>query len=131
MLGYLPLALELAGTFLGEIKPGLPLADYRKALEQHGCIPLLDRALRGRSLARIHEKAVEATLSEQWSALAGPNDRLLLRVAGQLPEAIAIPVDRLGLLSGVSHQGDYGVLTSDLEDALDRLAGSSLIKRPG
>jgi hypothetical protein len=131
LLGYLPLALELAGTFLGEKKPGLSLAGYRKALEQHGCIPLLEGAVRGTSLARIHEQAVEATLSEQWSALDAADDRLLLRVAGQLPEAIAIPMERLGLLAGVSDAGEYGVLASDLEDALERLAGSSLVKRLG
>ena len=131
LLGHLPLAVELAGAFLGEKKPGLPLAEYRKALEQHGCIPLLEGALRGMSLTGIHEKAVEATLREQWEALDAPDDCLLLRVAGQLPEAIAIPMERLGLLSGVSHEGEYGVLASDLDEALERLAGSSLVKRLG
>jgi hypothetical protein len=131
LLGYLPLALELAGTFLGEIKPRLSLADYRKALERHGCLPLVDGSDTGPAIGRIHAKAVEATLREQWDALTNPHDPLLLRVAGQLPEASAIPAARLGLLSSVSLGADYGILASELEQVLDRLARSSLLKRLG
>ena len=37
LLGWLPLALELAGAFLGEW-PDISLADYRKRLEDEGCL---------------------------------------------------------------------------------------------
>ena len=41
LLGWLPLALELAGAFFGEW-PDISLADYRKRLQDEGCLPTLD-----------------------------------------------------------------------------------------
>jgi hypothetical protein len=131
LLGCLPLALEQAAALLGVKKPGLALSTYRKALEDHGCIAHLKKDDRGLSLKLIHEKAVEATLLEQWDTLVDADDRHLMRVAGQLPEASVIPVARLGLLAGLSPKGDQGCLVSALEETLDRLALASLLRRLG
>ena len=61
----------------------------------------------------MHAAAVAATLGEQWDALdtgrqVDEDARLLLRVAGQLPEAAQIPAARLGLLSGLARDTASG-----------------------
>jgi WD40 repeat protein len=103
MLGRLPLALELAGAFLGEWSD-IRLADYRERLKSEGLLATLDdeaAELPAVHLPAIHDAAVTATLNSQWEALQDETSRLLLRVAGQLPEAAAIPIARLGLLAGI------------------------------
>jgi hypothetical protein len=106
LLGGLPLALELAGAFLGE-NPDMPLADYRHRLQDEGCIPTVEQELGDLSPANFqptHEAALEATLENQWNVLEKPGDeaaRLLFRVAGQFSEAAVIPTTTIGLLAGV------------------------------
>ena len=112
LLGWLPLALELASAFLAEW-PDISLADYRKRLEKEGCLPTLDSEVANLAAVNfqpIHEAAVAATLQTQWEALR-PGDetaRLVFRVAGQFTEAAAIPVATLGLFAGVSHGRQAG-----------------------
>ena len=92
LLGWLPLALELAGAFLGK-RSAVPLADYRRRLQAEGCLSTLDSEVK--HLPRIyfqpiHEAAVAATLKTQWDVLTQDRDeeaQLLFRVAGQFPEA--------------------------------------------
>jgi WD40 repeat protein len=129
MLGMLPLALELAGAFLGEWGD-IPLADYRERLKREGILATLDdeaAELPAVHLPAIHDAAVTATLSSQWEALQDETARLLLRVAGQLPEAATIPVARLGLLAGVPDQDQPG-RPSPLARALKRLETASLVE---
>ncbi len=107
LLGWLPLALELAGAFLGEW-PDISLADYRKRLQDEGCLPTLDAEapnLAAVNFQPIHDAAIAATLKTQWDALkqADETARLLLRVSGQFTEAASISVNTLGLFAGVSH----------------------------
>ena len=124
MLGYLPLALELASAFLAEW-PEVSLADYRMRLEKEGCLSTLDSEVANLAPVNfepIHEAAVAATLKTQWEALR-PGDemaRLAFRVAGQFTEAAAIPVVTLGLFAGVSLAGRPGN-PSPLQRALKRL----------
>ena len=112
MLGYLPLALELASAFLAEW-PEVSLGDYRKRLGEEGCLPTLDSEVANLAAVNfqpIHEAAVAATLKTQWEALR-PGDetaRLVFRVAGQFTEAAAIPVVTLGLFADVSLAGRPG-----------------------
>jgi hypothetical protein len=71
LLGWLPLALELAGAFLGE-NDDMPLADYRRRLQDEGCICTIEQELGSVSQANFqqtHEAAVAATLKTQWDAL--------------------------------------------------------------
>ncbi len=131
MLGYLPLALELASAFLAEW-PEVSPSDYRKRLEKEGCLPTLDSEVANLAAVNfqpIHEAAVTATLKTQWEALR-PGDetsRLVFRVAGQFTEAAAIPVVTLGLFAGVSLAGRPGN-PSLLQRALKRLHDVRLIE---
>jgi WD40 repeat protein len=128
-LGRLPLALELAGAFLGDWLK-IPLADYRMRLRNEGILATLDdeaAELSPALLPAVHEAAVTATLSSQWDALADETARLMLRVAGQLPEAAAIPLARLGLLAGVGHR-DLPAHPSPLARAFKRLENACLVE---
>ena len=133
LLGGLPLALEIAGAFLSEW-PEVSLADFRQRLHRDGRLATLDaegEELSTTSQRGLHAAAVDATLSEQWNALATgkPVDedaRLLLRIAGQLPEVAQIPAALLELLSGFEHTAP-GV-PGRLSRSLRRLVRASLIE---
>ena len=74
MLGRLPLALELAGAYLGKFSGDVSLADYREGLRSDGGLATLDAdaaELTEADLRRVHDPAVAATIGEQWDALAG------------------------------------------------------------
>ena len=131
LLGWLPLALELAGAFLAEW-PDVALAGYRKRLESKGCLTTLDREaanLAAVNFQPIHAAAVAATLKTQWDALKPGDDtaRLLLRVAGQFTEAAAIPTTTLGLFTGVLDASEPGD-PSPLRRALKRLHDVRLVE---
>ena len=104
MLGRLPLALELAGAYLGKYSGDVSLEDYREGLRSDGALATLDAdaaELTEADLRRVHDPAVAATISEQWSSLRDDSARLLLRVASLFPESTAVPIARLGLLAGL------------------------------
>jgi WD40 repeat protein len=129
ILGYLPLALEIAGAHLGR-RPKASLAAYRQELLQRGALPVLDDSrggVRSEHLGTIHNAAMEATLKGQWDDLRSGNARLLLCVAGQLPEAALIPAARLGLLAGLSDQ-EEGFFGSPLTLAWQELQDASLVE---
>ena len=129
VLGYLPLALEVAATHLGR-RPDAPLASYRKELLARGALPVLDDPrllLRSEDLPTRHDAAVAATLAGQWENVENDGARLLLRVAGQLPEAAMIPTARLGLLAGLDDQ-EGGFFGSPLKLALQELTDASLVE---
>ena len=131
LLGWLPLALELAGAFLGEW-PDISLADYRKRLQDEGCLPTLDTEVPNLAVVNfqpIHDAAVAATLKTQWDALkqADETARLLLRVAGQFAEAASISTNTLGLFAGVSHT-HKPAHPSPLRRALKRLHDVRLVE---
>jgi WD40 repeat protein len=134
MLGGLPLALEIAGAFLGEW-PEVSLCDFRARLQRQGAIDTLeavDSDVPAADLRRLHAAAVAATLREQWDALGtgkavDENARRLLRAAGQLPEAAQVPAARLGLLAGVPQRGTAGE-PSPLAQALRRLERAALVE---
>src|SRR5271157_2555933 len=136
MLGRLPLALELAGAYLGKWsdpdKPGfVPLPGYRERLRTKGRLATVDvgaKKLSDNELQSIHKDAVEATLRQQWDALDDKDARSLLLVAGQLPEAAVIPNERLGPLAGVTVRSDDGEGPSSLDEALRRLEDDCLVE---
>ena len=130
VLGRLPLALEIAGAFLGK-RPQLPLAAYCDELLARGALRLVD----DRAAACATSTSAPATpppwpllLSGQWDGVENDDARLLLRVAGQLPEAAAIPVAQLGLLAGVPTEDDI-IYGAPLDAALAELDRLSLIER--
>jgi WD40 repeat protein len=134
-LGCLPLALELAGAYLGKWsdpdKPGyVELADYLKRLETQGGLATVSsdaKKLSENDLQSIHGDAVEATFREQWESLDNEDAKNLLLVAGQLPEAEALPNARLGLLAGVAVHGKAEEVQSPLDEALRQLEADSLV----
>jgi uncharacterized delta-60 repeat protein len=131
LLGWLPLALELAGAFLGEW-PDISLADYRKRLQDEGCLLTLDTEVPNLALINfqpIHDAAVAATLKTQWDTLkqADETARLLLLVAGQFTGAESISTYTLGLFAGVSHT-QKPALPSPLRRALKRLHDVRLVE---
>ena len=102
MLGYLPLALELAAAHLSQF-PSVTLAAYCRELVQHGALPVLDNErlqLDPRKLSTRHATSIRASFATQWASLRNPDARLLLRTSAELPEGAIMPVARLGLLSG-------------------------------
>ena len=130
VLGGLPLALEIAGAHLGKLS-GKPIAAYRDELLRRGALAVIDDrrgGVRDVDLGTRHAAAVEATLAEQWDSLNSDDARLLLRVAGQFPEAAVIPAARLGLLAGLSDH-DEGFFGAPLALALDELHKAALVER--
>jgi len=128
LLGYLPLALEIAAAQLAR-RPEMPLAAYHEYLLARGALPVIDDprgGIRDTDLGTRHTAAVKATLSEQWNTLESDDSRLLLRVAGLLPESAIIPVSRLGLLAGLSEVAE-GFFGSPLNLAVEELVNASLM----
>lgn len=128
MVGFLPLALEIAGAHLAQ-RPTLPLSQYREELLRRGALPVLDDRrgrLRSQDLPTRHEAAVAATLAAQWSSVENEDSLQLLLVAGQLAPTVAIPVARLSLLAGL--KSDHGWFESSLSRGLKELEEASLVE---
>jgi WD40 repeat protein len=131
MLGRLPLALELAGAYLGKFSGDVSLQGYREGLRVDGSLSTLDADavdLTEADLRRVHDPAVAATIGEQWVALGDDSARLLLRVASLFTESTAVSIVRLGLLTGLSDEARPGRL-SPLLRAVKRLDDSCLVER--
>jgi WD40 repeat protein len=131
MLGRLPLALELAGAYLGKYGGEVSLSAYRDGLKSDGALATLDAdaaELSEADLRRVHDPAVAATIGEQWGSLRDDPARLLLRVASLFPESSAIPIARLGLLAGLGGESRPGRL-SPLLRAVKCLDDACLIER--
>ncbi len=74
MLGRLPLALELAGAYLGKYSGDVLLEGYREGLKSDGVLATLDAdatELTEADLRRMHDPAVAATIDEQWTLCHG------------------------------------------------------------
>jgi WD40 repeat protein len=131
MLGRLPLALELAGAYLGKFSGDISLEGYREGLKADGALVTLDAdaaELSEADLRRVHAPAVAATIREQWDALKDEPARLLLRVASLFPESAGIPIARLGMLADLADKAPSGRL-SPLRRAVRRLEGACLVER--
>jgi len=125
LLGYLPLALEVAGAHLG-LRERAPMDRYLAELRERGAIGVLDDA-RLPVTPAVHEKGVAAVLDSQFQSLASGEARMLLRVAGLFPEAALIPVARLGLLAGIPEAGE-SFFDVTLDQALGDLEKASLVE---
>jgi WD40 repeat protein len=131
MLGRLPLALELAGAYLGKYSGDVSLGSYREGLRSDGALATLDAdaaELTEADLRRVHDPAVAATIGEQWGALGDEPARLLLRVASLFPESSAVPIARLSMLAGLAVEARSGRL-SPFRRAVKRLEDACLVER--
>jgi len=131
MLGRLPLALELAGAYLGKFGGDVSLADYREGLKLDGALATLDAdaaELSEAELRRVHDPAVAATIGEQWQTLQDESAQLLLRIASLFLESAAVPMVRLGLLAGLGDEARPG-RPSPLRRTVRRLDDACLIER--
>lgn len=132
--GYLPLALEIAAAHLAKFHSA-PLAAYRGELRRRGALDVM--ADRHVPVATRHETGLAAALAAQWATL-GEEAQMVLRVAGQLPEAAYVPTARLGLLAGVPEEGQsffdvtLDVALNELNDAsfIEELAGDQIRLHP-
>jgi WD40 repeat protein len=124
----LPLAIVLAAAYLDQ-RPGFTLGAYLRAIEKHGALVAADAGgIDPRLLKTQHDKAVRATLAEQWEALPEAGEvRRVLQTAALLGEAAQIPRARLSLLTGLGDTPDE-LWRAPLDEALRELAGWSLVE---
>jgi len=133
-LGYLPLALEMAASYLRENRETITFECYLENLKER--IKVLENYKGLRKLA-THSAAIEATFHSQCELVKNPAARELFEIAGQFQEAAVIPEARLSLLSGVRNpaKGLDRPFTRALQDLYrfslaERLANDSLRLHP-
>ena len=127
-LGYLPLAIELAGAYLGKYDE-ISLQDYRYRLLDEGAMETVDDTeLRPEDMPTRHDTAINATLKLSWEAIQGdPDAQLALKAAGQLHEGELISTHLLNLLTKLKLETKPGH-PSPLGRTLKKLFEFSLIE---
>ena len=100
-VGYLPLAIILAGAFLKKYESETPYEDYHEALVKNKLDTIDIGEISEEELATRHEAAITTTLESQWEILDDEKAKILFQLAGQFPETEIIPKVRLGLLAGI------------------------------
>ncbi|KAA3665083.1 MAG: ATP-binding protein, partial [Chloroflexi bacterium] len=125
MVGYLPLALEVAGAQLGA-RPALKLAAYRRTLHKQGALPVIEN--KRLPVQTAHETGLQAVLMEQWAQLPSDEARLLLRVAAAFEEAAQLPAARLGLMAGLPDEAEDFFEDITLAETLRQLVAASLLE---
>ena len=121
-LGGLPLVVSLVANALHN-SPDATIADYLVTLADHGeeaVHEALDVHVEDYDLYNaVYTRTLLPVLREQWDRLCqqpkSENAQLLLRIAGQLPEAAEIPIARLGLLAGLQDEKVIKPLTSAIQ----------------
>src|SRR5262249_36821469 len=104
-LGRLPLAIALAAAYLAKHPRVTPEGSLRGIVKQGGMVVTEGGGVDAGVLPTQHEKAVRATLEEQWQAVRAEGDgRRVLMTAALLGEAVQVPRARLSLLTGLADQ---------------------------
>jgi WD40 repeat protein len=125
ILGYLPLALELAGTYLKKRKGIVTYQTYIQNIQQRR-LQILEQIKQGIRLA-THDPSLLATFESQYQLVVNKDAQHLFKLAGQFPEAEMIPTARLGLLAGIIDHPES--LRTPLHDAFNELIEASLVEK--
>ena len=126
-VGYLPLAIILAGAYLRDYQGSISFSDYSEELGKKKLGSIDIGSMSEENLATRHVAAVKATLQSQWEMLKDENARYLFKLAGQFPEGAIIPKARLGLLAGI--KPGQSKLDQPLAKALNQLHDLCLLER--
>ncbi|MEM8863349.1 MAG: NB-ARC domain-containing protein, partial [Chloroflexota bacterium] len=126
MVGYFPLALEVAGAQLGK-RAGASLAVYRDTLQKRGAFATIDS--KKLAVETAYQKGLEAVLQEQWDSLESDEARTLLKVGAQFEEAEELPITRLGAMAGLSIEAEDFFDDVTIAEALRQLTESSLMEK--
>ena len=135
VLGYLPLALALAGAYLRQY-PDIQVEAYRERLAG-GALGAVDATeIADEYLPTRHRAAVGSTLDLQWAMLAkfpggGAVERRVIQAAALLGEAAEVSRARLALLTGLSEKAEMEGHAAPLGVALERLVEVSLVEALG
>lgn len=122
MLGYLPLALEIASSHLEQYEDA-PLERYIEILKSNGALATIQRV----DVPTLHKKGLHAVLQSQYEGL-NDESRLLLQIAGQLKEAAVIAGVALRLLANLpTRPRDFFEVS--LDEALNPLIALSLVEK--
>lgn len=105
----------------------MTLAGYAERLAAAGALDVDSVDVDDAKRIMLHRDRVAATLGLQWEAVGDRTAQELLQVAAALPEAEAIPVARLSLLSGLAPKVEPG-FPSPLREALKVLFRWSLVE---
>jgi tetratricopeptide (TPR) repeat protein len=122
---YLPLALEIAGAYLGQYE-SVSFDGFSERIEADGALDPLDDAAKGKITHSHGEVGVRAVLKEMTSQIKGDALKLLLAV-GCCPPASMNP-SMLAAVAQLEMEGKRG-RPAPLERAANALAASSLLKR--
>ena len=98
-VGYLPLAIVLAGGYLHNYA-SVSIQDYLAELTSRTLDTVDFDPIPLSQVATRHANAVTATLRSQWDALADETAKRILRLACALQESAILPLARLALLCG-------------------------------
>ena len=127
-VGFLPLAIVLAGSYLKEYSE-VSFADYHEELLKNKLDVIDIGEVSQEELSTRHIAAVGITLQEDWKRLENENARHLFRLIGQFGEAEIVPKARLGLLAAI--QQGKSKLHRPLDKAFNLLHNHSLVERIG
>ena len=106
-LGGLPLAIDLAASYL-EQEPEITLAGYLQRLAKYGTLATVDSLEQAKEWSPTWHDPVQLTLRSQWEAIRDEHARLLIQAAALMPEAEAVPVSLLSLLTGFEESAEEG-----------------------
>ena len=126
-VGYLPLAITLAGAYLKQYESDISFGDYREELARSKLDVIDIGNMTEEDLATRHVAAVRATLRSQWDMLKEEDARQLFKLAGQFPEAAIIPKARLGLLAGIRR--GQSRIDQPLAKAFNHLHSLSMVEK--
>lgn len=128
LLGYLPLALDIAGSFLSE-NPEITIEGYINRLLSFGALHTIDSSALDLNVSPTrHSTVVTSTLDSSWDLVKNKNARLLVFVIAQLPSVESVALSTLSLMSGLSLSSPEG-FPSPLLKALRMLVSLSLAEK--